>query len=215
MHALWCSVFFFARNFTYVYVIIYFLAVVGLSRLKRNRIHTLKGQIDFEQLLLVLRELVFIYPNNWFYYYYYSFFVAIKIYHLALLLISFQFSFVFDKVILIKCINLSNLSHAGIFPGRCYPIPAREITQEELMMVIDTYFMYFLIGDPQTNVGQWLDILANDIYCSLFSRQNWLFYLFNLNMIWSMDHTLLLLNTMYHRFSISCKSSSSSKISIE
>ncbi|KAK2411529.1 histone deacetylase [Trifolium repens] len=29
----------------------------------------------------------------------------------------------------------ASLAKAGIFPGRCYPIPAREITQEELMMV--------------------------------------------------------------------------------
>ncbi|CAL5198538.1 unnamed protein product [Lathyrus oleraceus] len=30
---------------------------------------------------------------------------------------------------------VASLTRAGIFPGRCYPIPAREITQEELMMV--------------------------------------------------------------------------------
>jgi len=94
MHALWWSVFFFARNFMFVYLIIYFLVVVGLSRLKWNHVHTLKGQIAFEQLLLVLPELVFIYPNIC---YYHSFFWAIDIYHLALLLISFQFSFVLDK----------------------------------------------------------------------------------------------------------------------
>jgi hypothetical protein len=120
------------------------------------------------------------------------------------------------------------LSHVGIFPGRCYPIPAREITQEELMMVIDftmykfvprthisTYFIAFLMGDPQTNIGQWLDILTNDIYWTLFWEAKLTFF-FNLNVIkFRMRHALFLLNINNHCFSIGCSSSSSSKISIK
>jgi len=41
----------------------------------------------------------------------------------------FLFIFIFDSVV----------DHTGIFPGKCYAIPAREITPEELIAVIDFY----------------------------------------------------------------------------
>lgn len=38
-----------------------------------------------------------------------------------------------------------NVIFQGIFPGRCYPIAAREITREELKMVSVTYFQIGLL----------------------------------------------------------------------